>query len=918
MQHHTHAGHIASPMNTPNQTGATLDGAVLEVALRDLYNGTECAGLEAHLKKLAGVTDVHLDRTRSVAHLAFDPARTDRASLERALRNAGYPCDCAQEADSRAQPGHPSLGLADEPTHAEHNGHTMPFAASDSTAEQKPKASSTPVASDSHEKHTMPSAPTSTDPHAAHAIPAASTSTSPSLHAGMSAADHAKMSGPSKAAPPAEMAGMSAEDHAKMSGGDHKMSAEDHAKMGGDEHAGHGKAMVDDLLRRFIVSIVLAIPVIAFSPMGALIGLPAMPPFGLSMGLWGFFLATPVVLWGGWPFISAAARALRHGEVNMMTLIALGILVSYVYSVAATFFIHSDVFYEAAVMLTAFSLGGHWLEMRSRFATGKAVEALLKLAPATARVKRDGQESEIPLDQVVVGDEIVVRPGARVPVDGEVLSGSSFVDESMITGEPVPVEKVVGAKVVGGTVNQSGAFSFKATAVGANTALSRIVQMVQNAQASKAPAQRMADTAGKYLVYVALASGLSAFTIWYLLGMGALFAVSVAVATVVIACPDALALATPTAITVGVGKGAKEGVLFKNATALEATAGINTVIFDKTGTLTLGKPALTDVLPAPGVESNELLRLAASADVPSQHPLAEAIVKGAKERGITLSNTEKFDSIAGQGVSATVDGKSVLIGNRKLMAAQNVTLGALDQSAADLAAQGKTAMFVSSSSQFLGVVAVADTIRDSARQAVQMLHAINVQTVMLTGDNAKTAEAVAKQLGIDEVIADVLPADKARKVQELQAKGRKVAMVGDGVNDAPALAQAEVGIAIGAGTDVAVETADVVLVKNNPADVPRAIELAQKVRSKIKQNLFWAAIYNVIAIPIAGGVLYRSTGFLLRPEWAALAMSASTITVTLNALLLNRVRFSDEDAPQNPATPPAKTPAPLVPKASTS
>lgn len=662
-------------------------------------------------------------------------------------------------------------------------------------------------------------------------------------------------------------------------------------------HEGHGAEMVAELLQRFVGSLLLTLPIVMFSPFGALVGLPAMPPFGVSMGWWGFVLGSPVVWWGGWPFISAAARALRRGEVNMMTLIALGILVAYSYSVAATFAFTGEVFYEAAAMLTTFSLAGHWLEMRSRFATGKAVEALLKLAPATARVKRQGVESEIPLEAVVVGDEVVVRPGDRIPVDGEVLSGSSFVDESMLSGEPVPVQKEAGAKVIGGTVNQTGAFTFRATAVGADTALSRIVQMVQNAQASKAPAQRLADTAGKYLVYVALGSGLAAFTIWYWLGAGFLFAISVAVATVVIACPDALALATPTAITVGVGKGAREGVLFKNATALEATAGIDTVIFDKTGTLTEGKPELTDLVAAPGQDETELLRLAASVDQLSQHPLAEAIVRGARARGVVLTPPQDFNSISGQGVRADVDGKRVLIGNRRLMQSHGVAVGDLEARAGELAAQAKTAMYVAAGDELLGVVSVADTIRDSARQAVALLKAAGVRTVMLTGDTWKTAEAVARQLGMDEVIADVLPEDKARQVQELQVQGRKVAMVGDGVNDAPALAQAEVGVAIGAGTDVAVETADVVLVKNDPADVPRAIELAQRVRAKIKQNLFWAAIYNVVAIPIAAGALYRATGFLLRPEWAALAMSASTITVTLNALLLNRVRFGARPLP---------------------
>jgi Cu2+-exporting ATPase len=665
-----------------------------------------------------------------------------------------------------------------------------------------------------------------------------------------------------------------------------------------DEHAAHGAQMARDLKRRFIISTVVSSPIVLFSPIGIWLGISGMPPFGLSMGLFGFLLATPIVWWGGWPFMLAAWRALKRGEANMMTLIALGILVSYTYSVTATFIFQGEVFYEAAAMLTTISLAGHWLEMRSRFATGKAIEALLKLAPAMAVVKRDGSEREIPLDQVVVDDQIVVRPGGRVPVDGEVVAGSSYVDESMISGEPIPVAKSVGAKVIGGTVNQTGTFNFRATAVGADTALSRIVQMVQNAQASKAPAQRLADTAGKYLVLVAIGSGVLAFLVWYVAGNGGfLFALTAAVSTIVIACPDALALATPTAITVAVGKGAREGVLFKNATALEATSGIDTVVFDKTGTLTHGKPALTDVISAKDFSEAELLRFAASADRPSQHPLAKAIIGGAQARGVQISSPENFDSIPGHGVEARVDEHRVLIGNKKLMDRDKISLNGLEERVRDLAADAKTAMYVAVDGRAAGVVAVADIIRDSARQAVRLLHDSGVQTVMLTGDNKHTSDAVARQLGMDTVIAEVLPEDKAEEVKQLQAKDRKVAMVGDGVNDAPALAQADVGIAIGAGTDVAVETADIVLVKNDPSDVSRSIQLARKVRRKIKQNLFWAAIYNLIAIPIAAGVLYPSLGLLLRPEWAAIAMSASTLTVTFNALLLKRVRFNSTVSP---------------------
>ena len=781
--------------HTDSHNDATVpaSSAVAEVSLKSAYGGSEYADVERSLLGLPGVAAAHLDRTRGVAHVTYDPSVTAPERLEVQFQRCGYPCNCQRRPGSMAQPGHPQVGTSE--------------------------------------------------------------------HAGMGHAGTA---------------------HADM----------EHAAAGHAEHAGHGAAMVADMLRRFIVSALLLLPLVIFSPLGAAIGLPGVPPFGLSMGLFGFLLATPVVWWCGWPFISGAWRALRLGQVNMMTLIALGILVSYLYSVAATFLFMGEVFYDAAAMLTSFSLAGHWMEMRSRFATGRAVEALLKLAPATARVKRGGVEAEVPLDQVAVGDEIVVRPGDRVPVDGMVVSGSSHVDESMITGEPIPAAKTEGKQVIGGTVNQTGAFNFTATAVGADTALSRIVQMVQNAQASKAPAQRLADRAGKYLVFVALGSGVVAFVAWYVFGgEGLLFALTAAVSTIVIACPDALALATPTAITVGVGKGAREGVLFKNATALEETAGIDTVIFDKTGTLTQGKPALTDVITADGFIEAELLRLAASADRPSQHPLAEAIVAGAAGRGIEVRAPEKFDSVPGHGIEARVDGRRVLIGSRRLMEREGINTGGLEGQVQALASDGKTAMYVAVDKRIAGVVAVADPIRDSAREAVRALHGLGIQTVMLTGDNRRTAEAVARQLGIDEVIAEVLPADKARKVAELQGAGRKVAMVGDGVNDAPALAQAMVGIAIGAGTDVAVETADVVLVKNDPADVSRSIQLARKVRGKIKQNLFWAAIYNLIAIPIAGGVLYPSLGVLLRPEWAALVMSASTMTVTANALLLNRVRF---------------------------
>src|SRR5881394_2643850 len=652
-------------------------------------------------------------------------------------------------------------------------------------------------------------------------------------------------------------------------------------------HAGHGVHMVQDMLRRFIGSAILTVPVITYSPLGtSLFGRELAPPFGLSPGFLSFVLTSIVVWWGGWPFVSSAARSLGQGELTMMTLIASGILVSYVYSAAVTFGLPGEPFYDAAAMLTAFSLLGHWLEMRSRFATGRAVEALLKLAPPTARRVRDGKEEEVPLDAVAVGDVLAVRPGDTIPVDGGLIEGSSYVDESMLTGEPVPVAKRPGDAVVGGTRNQQGAFRFRATKIGTDTALARIVAMVREAQSSKAPAQRLADLAGKYLVIVALAAGVITFAAWLVFGhQGLSFALSAAVAAIVIACPDALALATPTAITVGVGRAARAGVLFRSATVLEAAAQVDTVVFDKTGTLTEGRPSVTDVIPATGVEEAEILRLPAAADAQSEHPLATAVVAAAKQRTLGIDPASHFEAVPGHGVQATVGGRTVLVGNGKLLERNAVTPG-LEREAETLRAEAKTALYVAADGRTIGLIAVADRIRPTAKAAVAALHDLGVRVLLLTGDSRATAETVARTLGIDEVRAEVLPGDKAAEVRRLEAQGRRVAMVGDWVNDAPALAAATVGIAIGAGTDVAIETAGIILMKDDPADVPAALVLARRVHRKIKQNLFWAAIYNLIAIPLAAGVLYPSLGILLKPAWAALAMSASTVTVTVNALLL--------------------------------
>ena len=674
------------------------------------------------------------------------------------------------------------------------------------------------------------------------------------------------------------------------------------AHPGVSDHGSHDGHAVGGMLRRALVSGVLSVPVVLYSPLGtALAGRTLSPPFGISTQAFNLALTSIVVWWGAWPFISSAARSLRRGSITMMTLIATGVLISYVYSVAVTLGLPGEAFYDAAVMLTVFSLVGHWMEMRSRQATGRAVEALLRLAPPTARRVHNGVEEEVPLESVAVGDALAVRPGDTVPVDGIVTDGSSYVDEGMLTGEPIPVAKGVGAEVVGGTRNQQGAFRFRATKVGADTALARIVAMVRDAQSSKAPAQRLADRAGKYLVIVALLAGVLTFGAWMVFGSeGVPFALSAAVAAIVIACPDALALATPTAITVGVGRAARSGVLFRNATVLEAAARVDTVVFDKTGTLTEGKPSVTDLLPAPGVSEAEIFGMAASLEAGSEHPLARAVVEAAAARNVAHSPAQGFEAVPGYGVTGRTQFGAGLIGSSRFLDEQGVPLILLKEAEA-FRGQAKTPLFVASDGRMLGLIAVADRVRPSARQAIDTLHAMGVRTCLLTGDARSTANVVARSLGIDEVRAEVLPADKAEEVRRLERDGRRVAMVGDGVNDAPALAAASVGIAIGAGTDVAIETAGVVLMRDDPADVPRALGLARGVHRTIKQNLFWAAIYNLIAIPLAAGALYPSLGLLLRPAWAALAMSASTVTVTLNALFLRPM------APPTSGTASAKT-----------
>jgi Cu2+-exporting ATPase len=681
-------------------------------------------------------------------------------------------------------------------------------------------------------------------------------------------------------------------------------------------HGGHhGGMSMDDMVRdmrnRFIVAAVLSIPVLLWSPIGReVFGFTVPAPFGLRDDVFALLLSLPVIFYSAWIFFDGAYRALKARTLDMMVLVAVGVGAGWLYSVGVTLTGGGEVFYEAATVLTAFVLLGHWFEMRARGGANEAIRTLLELAPPKAVVLRGGQEVEVSTADVQVGDLLLVRPGSKIPVDGVVEEGDSEVDESMVTGESLPVPKSPGAQVIGASVNISGTLRVRAARVGADTALAQIVALVQEAQNSKAPGQRLADRAAFWLVLVALIGGTLTFAVWLAVGAGVQTALLFAITVVVITCPDALGLATPTAIMVGTGLGAKRGVLFKNATALETAARIDTVVMDKTGTLTKGEPVVTDVI-TDGIDEQRLLALTAAVERESEHPLAAAVVRYADDRGANRLSASGFRNVAGHGATAQVDGHRVVVGNRKLMTDEGVDLGSLTVRRDELAATGRTAVFVAVDGRAAGVIAMADAPRDTAAAAVAALHDTGIRVVMLTGDNEATARRIADQLGIDEVIAEVLPGDKAAQVKALQAAGRRVAMVGDGVNDAPALAQADVGIAIGAGTDVAIETADIVLMRSDPLDVPVALRIGQGTLRKMRQNLGWAIGYNAIALPIAAGVFEPAFGLVLRPEIAALTMSGSSLIVAVNALLLKRLDLPTPPAPgqtsvrvQEPATTP--------------
>lgn len=653
-----------------------------------------------------------------------------------------------------------------------------------------------------------------------------------------------------------------------------------------------------DMTQRFWVCVVLSIIVVAIAMAKHL------PGVALPNTQWiEFILSTPVVLWGGWPFFQRGWASIINRHLNMFTLIALGVGVAYFYSVVAAIVpqlfpatfrdVHGavGVYFEASAAITALVLLGQVLELKARSQTGGAIKQLLGLAPKTARlIQADRSEIDIPIEQVQSGNRLRIRPGEKVPVDGVVVEGSSAIDESMITGEPVPVEKNAGDKVTGGTVNGTGSLMIQAERVGSDTLLAQIVHMVSEAQRSRAPIQRLADIVASWFVPVVMLMAVLTFITWALIGPEPrmVYAMVNAVAVLIIACPCALGLATPMSIMVGTGRGASEGVLIKNGEALESMEKVNTLVVDKTGTLTEGKPKLTTVISIlPDLDDNELLRLAASLERGSEHPLAEAIVQGGQERGLPFSMVENFQSVTGQGVIGKVDGKSVKLGNRRLLAALNLTT--LEKQANDLREEGQTAMFVAIDDQPAGLIAVADPIKASTQEAIQQLHAEGIQIIMVTGDNRGTAEAVAKKLGLDQVEAEVLPEHKSEIVKRLQAEGCFVAMAGDGINDAPALAQAQVGIAMGTGTDVAMESAAVTLVKGDLRGIVKAIVLSRVTMRNIRQNLFFAFIYNTLGIPIAAGVLYPVLGVLLSPTFAAVAMSLSSVSVIGNAL---RLRYS--------------------------
>ncbi|WP_406279129.1 heavy metal translocating P-type ATPase [Streptomyces sp. NBC_00191] len=819
--------------------------------MRGLSWASQQSTVDAVLGRRPGVLQVEVNPVAQSATVAFDPRRTSLAELRRWVEECGYHCA----------------------------GQSVPSHVCDPMSEPDPPADVAEVAEVAENRHVAHESRTMRE--AAPAVPP-------------ERAEHV------------ERAAREAPTEAEQVPSPHEL-------MGHGAHEAMSMAaMVADMRNRFLVALLFSIPIVIWSPIGEdVLGLDAPVPFGLRQDVWALLLSLPVIFYACSIFFDGAIRALRARTLDMMVLVAVAVGSGWLYSLIITLTGGGDVFYEAATVLASFVLLGHWFEMRARGGANDAIRTLLDLAPAKALVVREGQPVEVPTAEVQVGDLLLARPGAKIAVDGVVEEGESEVDESMVTGESLPVHKAPGSQVVGATINANGTLRVRATKVGSDTALAQIVKLVQEAQNSKAPGQRLADRAAFWLVFVALIGGAATLAVWLLatdrsLGTAMLFAITV----VVITCPDALGLATPTAIMVGTGLGARRGVLFKNAVALEASAGIQTVVMDKTGTLTKGEPEVTDLITFPGWDEGELLRLVAAVERESEHPLAEAVVRYAESRAVDAASARHFENVPGHGATAVVDGHRVAVGSRRLAEREGVDLGQLAVRRDELASTGRTVVIATIDGRAAGLIGIADAPRETSAAAVAELHALGVEVVMLTGDNQATAQRIADPLGIDTVIAEVLPGDKAAKVAELQRGRRKVAMVGDGVNDAPALAQADLGIAIGAGTDVAIETADLVLMRSDPLDVPTALRIGRGTLRKMRQNLGWAIGYNTIALPIAAGVFEPAFSLVLRPEIAALSMSGSSVIVAVNALALKRLRLPV--AEPSPADQPPSSPASLA------
>jgi len=631
-------------------------------------------------------------------------------------------------------------------------------------------------------------------------------------------------------------------------------------------------------------SLALGIPTLVFSYF------PVLPL--LPMNLWLFLLATPVQFIAGWRFYRGAYDALRSRTTNMDTLIAVGTSAAWLYSTLVTFFpyvFRGEVYFDTSALIIAFILLGKLFEDLAKARASEAIRKLMDLQPRMARVIRSGVEVEIPVEKVEVGEIVVVRPGEKIAVDGVVTEGHSSVDEKMITGESIPVEKKIGDEVIGATINKAGMLKFKATKVGADTTISQIIKLVEEAQISRAPIQRLADIVSSYFVPTVIVIATLSFFAWYFIGrMSFIFALTTFIAVLIIACPCALGLATPTAIMVGTGKGAENGVLIKGGEYLEKAYKLQTIVFDKTGTLTKGQPSVLDIVTLEDWKINDVIKLAAIAEKGSEHPLGEAIVEAAMEKGIEIPDPESFEAIPGHGVEATHQGRRILLGNRKLMVDENLDIEWLEDRIGELEGEGKTVMLVAFENRVIGAISVADTLKEHSAKAVSELKKMGIQVIMLTGDNARTAKAIAKQVGIERVLAEVLPGQKAELIRKLQSEGKVIGMVGDGINDAPALAQADIGIAIGSGTDVALETGGIVLIKDDLRDVVASIKLSRQTIKKIKQNLFWAFFYNTAFIPVAAGLLYPIFGILLNPILAGIAMAFSSVSVVTNSLLLKR------------------------------